>query len=253
MGIVDNSRENFGAEIETEIEEELSTRGYVIENQERAVSVIAHLKLLLGFIIAILVLDIVEWILWASELLSQSLSSFINDIFSVISSLLYIGLIIAFLRTSRRFALWLRELYQSLSEVEKVRFPIGQALWSWFIPIVFWFRPYQIINEIELKRTASEHFNGKEIKINLWWLCFLSFFWLDYVIASLIRVLYNYGLDMPYGWGMYLIPILSVFTTLAGILGLIIAVKITKNFSEYERLLKNRGASTNIIDHLVQD
>jgi len=48
MGIIKNSRENFGAEITTEIEEELPKPDSFKENQERSKSVIGSLKILIG-------------------------------------------------------------------------------------------------------------------------------------------------------------------------------------------------------------
>lgn len=103
-------------------------------------------------------------------------SDLIQGIVGIIQSVIYIISIVVFLN-------WFRRAYGNLHRVgiTHIKHKENMALWAWFIPIIWFFRPFQIMSEIwtktqeKLKVYDSSYIiqNGT-LAIGLWWALFIS-------------------------------------------------------------------------------
>lgn len=76
------------------------------------------------------------------------------------------------------FLLWFRRAYANLHRLETVEVEHADAwaIWSWFIPIFNFFRPYNIMKEIWVKTQEAYKGEGKDDSrwiVDLWWVFFL--------------------------------------------------------------------------------
>ena len=104
-----------------------------------------------------------------------SKSDLIQRILGLVQLGLYIASVIVFLN-------WFRRAYGNLHRmgIHDLKHRESMAVWAWFIPIVWFYRPVQIMNEIwtETQRKIKEFDSSYEIKsgrlfIGLWWTFFI--------------------------------------------------------------------------------
>lgn len=96
---------------------------------------------------------------------------------------LYITTIVVFLN-------WFRRAYGNLHRLKmKTRYSESMAIWSFFIPILYLFYPYQIMKEIWTKTQkaitrldASYTVNTKSYLIGFWWALFIITIFVDRLI-----------------------------------------------------------------------
>lgn len=103
---------------------------------------------------------------------------------------LYVTSIVVFLN-------WFRRAYGNLHSVgiHNIKYKESMAVWAWFIPIIWFYRPVQIMNEIWIKTQerikkldSSYVIKSGGLIIGLWWTLFiLSNFVGRYVLKSTIK------------------------------------------------------------------
>lgn len=102
-----------------------------------------------------------------------------SDIRQMIIGLLQTGLYIASIVV---FLNWFRRAYGNLHRIgiTYLKHKESMAVWSWFIPIIFLFRPVQIMNEIwtetqeKIKKYDSNYnLKSRGLIIGLWWTLFI--------------------------------------------------------------------------------
>tara|TARA_B100000508_G_C11465200_1_gene281404 strand:+ start:1561 stop:2364 length:804 start_codon:yes stop_codon:yes gene_type:complete len=96
-----------------------------------------------------------------------------NDIREQIISLVYSAVYII---SSITFIMWFRRAYFNLALRSHTTLSEGWAAGAWFVPIISWFRPYQIMKEIWTKsseliqRIEPAYKDNRNITIlNIWW------------------------------------------------------------------------------------
>jgi hypothetical protein len=135
--------------------------------------------------------DLAAHSLYQSELVTSDEIDATDARQAVIGLVQFIGLIaaIAF------FVRWFRRAYRNLPALgaETLRFRRGWAVWGWFVPILGWFRPKQIANDIwrasdpEAPPAEGGPSRWQEKPVSglfqLWWAAYLISTFLDNVAA----------------------------------------------------------------------
>jgi len=106
-----------------------------------------------------------------SEEITDSMLT-INDVRELLLSIVYL---VVFIISGITFIKWFRRAYYNLSRITSCEYSEEWASWTWFIPIINLFRPYQIMKEMDKKTIAflgSKNLNSTENNsqlIGLWW------------------------------------------------------------------------------------
>lgn len=95
------------------------------------------------------------------------------------------------------FLNWFRRAYGNLHRIgiQHMEHEENMALWTWFIPIIVWFRPVQIMNEIwketrdKIKKTSpTQNFKNLGSLLGIWWFLFvLTHFISRYITKNLFK------------------------------------------------------------------
>lgn len=100
-----------------------------------------------------------------------------------IQNIIHVGVLLSTITCCIIFLLWFKREYHNLHAINpKLKYKEAWAIWSWFIPIINLWRPYQIMKEIYIHATTTEkkeiHPEEEEIittpVIDLWWLLWLA-------------------------------------------------------------------------------
>lgn len=111
-----------------------------------------------------------------------------KQIISIIYIVFYIISVITFLN-------WFRRAYYNLNIRSRCEFSDNQALFSWFIPFINMYRPFQIMKEMWLHtseliiaKSNKKNKNGNGIIIFLWWILWIfSNFIGNYITRNLFK------------------------------------------------------------------
>lgn len=135
--------------------------------------------------------DLAAHSLYQSELVTSDEIDATDARQAVIGLVQFIGLIVAIVF----FVRWFRRAYRNLPALgaEPLRFRRGWAVWGWFVPILGWFRPKQIANDIwrasDPEAPSAEggpsRWQEKPVPglFQLWWAAYLISTFLDNVAA----------------------------------------------------------------------
>jgi len=167
------------------------------DNSKRAKTLIAVFGVLTGLTIIGLLTDYNELQilkkaqigLYVSEQEANT-SDMIQGILGLVQFGLYIASVVVFLN-------WFRRAYGNLHRVriDSLKYKESMALWAWFIPIVWFYRPVQIMNEIwteiqeKIKKVDPSYvMKSGRLIIALWWALFiLSTFIGRYLIKTAFK------------------------------------------------------------------
>ena len=136
------------------------------------------------------------------------------------------------------FIRWFRRAYYNLHQkVEHLSFSEGWAAGCWFIPIINFFLPYQIMRELHVKtekllkkKGFSEQINCKITRIGWWWALYL----IPFIARLIVLVLQHF-----YSVDGYILSVCEQLILLALTVPFtIITVKIIKDYSALESLLR---------------
>jgi hypothetical protein len=159
-----------------------------------------------------------------------------NDLREQIIAILYL---LTYITSGVLFIMWFRRAYFNLHQkVKNISFDEGWAAGAWFVPFVNLYRPFQIMKELyeETKKTILDNDSSFQIDLTtkylgLWWTLWIVNGILGQVIFRLSR-----NADT--------LPELltgTILDIIAGVLGVglgIVTLKIIKDYSEIEGLLK---------------
>ncbi|MDF1698106.1 MAG: DUF4328 domain-containing protein [Saprospiraceae bacterium] len=164
-------------------QEERRSKGAVLDNSQRAKTLILVFSILaaltaIGVISGYFELQLLERMKAGEYVTDEEIN--VNDlrqgVIGIIQTILYIGSIIVFLN-------WFRRAYANLhrSGTKGIEHKESMALWSWFIPIIVFFRPVQIMNEIWTKtQSRIQYFDTSYVVksggliIGIWWFLFIT-------------------------------------------------------------------------------
>ena len=100
-----------------------------------------------------------------------------------IQNIIHVGVLLSTITCCIIFLLWFKREYHNLHAINpKLKYKEAWAIWSWFIPVINLWRPYQIMKEIYTYATTTEkkeiHPEEEEIIttpiIDLWWLLWIA-------------------------------------------------------------------------------
>lgn len=72
------------------------------------------------------------------------------------------------------FIRWLHHLHLRLRKLEEVSWGEQQAIWSWFIPILNFYRPVQIVRRSFQAMVPAAKQGGTDAIVIFWWVCFVA-------------------------------------------------------------------------------
>jgi len=153
------------------------------DNSKRAKTVITVFWVLILFLVIGIISGYYELELLKNaqlgEFVDESTAS-ASDLRQMIIGLLQTGLTIVSIIV---FLNWFRRAYGNLHRlgITYLKHDESMAVWSWFIPIIFLFRPVQIMKEIwaETKQGIQEYNSNDSLSsggfiIGLWWALFIT-------------------------------------------------------------------------------
>ena len=89
------------------------------------------------------------------------------------------------------FIMWFRRAYKNLHTLKarNLKRSEGWAAGGWFVPVLWWFVPFQIMKEIangtsELAKKIQYHVPNMDGKIGLWWILWTLGFWGTLILNS---------------------------------------------------------------------
>jgi hypothetical protein len=146
--------------------------------------------------------------------------------------------VIAIIVSGITFILWFRRAYYNLHQKSsRLSFSEGWAAGSWFVPILCWFRPYQIMKELCVetknllsKNGFSEQPNDAEGYLGWWWALWLTTGFIGYFNLQYSRhakIVDDY----------IVITVGQMISNILTIPLAIITVKVIKDYSKVEPLL----------------
>jgi hypothetical protein len=135
-----------------------------------------------------------------------------------------------------RFIRWFRRAYNNLHLIySDLKYSEGWAAASWFVPILFFYRPYIIMKELFYKTREflinnNLHISQKEnrIQLNIWW-----FLW---VLATIIGIVdFVLGLNIIVFFDELLVSSISgIFMSLFLIPADYLTIKLIRKYSKME-------------------
>ena len=192
----------------------------------------------------IFALEIISLILYTSQFqilnqnldknnIPQSILTVANnsiDIVGIVYTIIYIISAIAFL-------MWFRRAYYNLHlKVKHLSYKESWSLWSWFVPVINLFRPYQIMIELFLhtdillsKKINNYTPSHASSLIGFWWFLWLiSSFFGNYV--------FRYSANANSSEELVTSAMLSIINSVIGISSALITIKLLKIYTKEEPL-----------------
>lgn len=159
-----------------------------------------------------------------------------NDTREQIIGILYL---IVFIVSAVTFIQWFRRAYYNLHlKVNYLSHTEGWAAGSWFVPFVNLYRPYQIMKE--LYQETNDLLTKKQLSFNQNLSTnFLGLWWSLWIISSFIgKFVFKYSQKADTIDDLTISTIASMLDNFVGIPLAIVAIKVIKNYSGVEPLLK---------------
>ncbi|MFK7773739.1 MAG: DUF4328 domain-containing protein [Saprospiraceae bacterium] len=144
------------------------------------------------------------------------------------------------------FINWMRRAYYNLHQLKgDLKHQESYAAWSWFIPFINLWYPYQIMKEIWIyTQTKSDIENiVSHSLVRLWWIA-----WIINNVASNISARFPMDTidDLLIGTQ------LSIFSDITSFLALVLAIQMIKKVSTFEQVLYHSNYEMSIEDHLIE-
>ena len=138
------------------------------------------------------------------------------------------------------FIQWFRRAYFNLhSLVPNLTYSEGWAAGSWFVPVIGFFRPYQIMVEL-YNKTIARLVERKLFENQSFDLSFVKVWWALWIIVSIIgRVVYKYISEAETLEKFIDCTVFSIVESLLYIPLSLITIKVIKVYSNFENILLN--------------
>ena len=162
---------------------------------------------------------------------TASVSDTTEQILGIVYSVVFVISGIVFIR-------WFRRAYYNLSLLNvRLSFTEGWAAGSWFVPIIYLFRPYQIMKELYTKTKLLLNTNKinlhQDFKTNI-----LGYWWVLWIISNLLsHFIFRYSLKVETLEEIMRLSVVSIISNIIGIPSAILAIKVVKDYSNVEPLL----------------
>jgi len=207
-------------------------------NQQRAKIAVIFLFIVMALDIISVISDYLEYNLLSTVVnggfISEEQASS-NDLRQMVIGVLYL---IAFLTSGILFICWFRRAYYNLHlKAQYLSYSEGWAAGAWFVPILCWFRPYQIMQEMftETDKILMQKVEGYRPKTNK---TLLIVWWVLWIISSFLgNFVLKYSFKADTVEEMAKSTIAGLILSALGVpLGLLV-IKIVKDYSSMESLL----------------
>ncbi|HZH86358.1 MAG TPA: DUF4328 domain-containing protein [Brumimicrobium sp.] len=158
-----------------------------------------------------------------------------NDLREVIIGLLYS---LAFIISGITFIMWFRRAYFNLHlKVPKLSYGEGWAAGSWFVPILNWFRPFQIMSELYIS-TQKFLINKEVMQEKVLKKSQLGVWWTLWVINNLLgSIEFQFSRRAEEIEDFIFLTDMSMISNIIGIPLAIITVKVISDYARIEPLL----------------
>lgn len=151
-------------------------------NEQRVKKVILLFNINISFYLLILIPIIWQYMIIQKFPNNHAIPVEILSVPAQIESFISIGILFSTITCCIIFLLWFKREYYNLHAINpKLKYKETWAIWSWFIPIINLWRPYQIMKEIYIHATTTkkEKTNSEEEItttpiIDLWWLLWIA-------------------------------------------------------------------------------
>lgn len=160
-----------------------------------------------------------------------------NDTREQIIGLIYIAFYIV---SGVTFILWFRRAYNNLHQVvDHLSFSEGWAAGSWFVPVISWFRPYQIMKELY---TETKDYLSKKIdeSSGLSSTIILGWWWALWIVNSILgQVIFRISTRVETIEEIQNLTVANMVNNLIGVPLALVTLKIIKDYSKAEIALYN--------------
>lgn len=158
-----------------------------------------------------------------------------NDLREQIIGLFYS---LAFLVSGITFIMWFRRAYYNLHQkVSSLSYGEGWAAGAWFVPILNWFRPFQIMAELYkhtpevlLKHNIEIQQKLQKTNLAIWWTLWLS-------SSILAQVVLQFSRNASTIHELITVTNLEMISNIIGIPLALITLKVVSNYAKMEPLL----------------
>lgn len=148
--------------------------------------------------------------------------------------------IIAYIISAVTFIMWFRRAYYNLHlRVNRLSHSEGWAAGSWFVPIVSWFRPYHIMQELFeqtilfFKRNdLTDRANFATVSLGLWWGLWIANNFLG-------QFIFRYGMKAETIDELIISTVASMVGNCIGVPLAFITIKVIKEYSSVETDFRN--------------
>ncbi len=159
-----------------------------------------------------------------------------NDLRVQIIGIIYM---IAYIISGIAFIMWFRRAYFNLHQkVLALSFSEGWAAGSWFVPIINLYRPFQIMKELYLE-THKILLNKGLIKKESLSIKPLGLWWTFWIISGILgQFIFRYSMKAETIDELTISTVASIISNIIGIPLALITIKIIKDYSKVEPLLR---------------
>ncbi len=138
------------------------------------------------------------------------------------------------------FLMWFRRAYYNLHQkINYLERPAGAAVWTWFVPIVCLYRPYQIMKELftETKKLLSAKGFADKVGYTTDW---LGWWWTLWIITAFVaNIIFRVTLRGAETIDEFMfMTITQIVSSVLEIPLALLFIKIIKDYSEVEPLLE---------------
>jgi hypothetical protein len=211
-------------------------------NQQRAKIVLTFIWLVLAFEIISLISDYFQFLLLQNAAEGKHVSlemANANDNRQQVIAIVYV---IVYIISGITFILWFRRAYFNLHiKKNNLSYTDGWAAGCWFVPILNFYKPYQIMKELYRETDnllSTKYVNDAEhLKTSTlgWW-------WALFLISGLIgRIAFNYSLHTDTVDKLIGSTVASMLSSIVSIPLALITIKVIKDYSNIEPLLFEMG------------
>jgi hypothetical protein len=158
--------------------------------------------------------------------------------------------LIAYIVSAITFIQWFRRAYYNLHiKIKNLSHNESWAAGSWFVPVITWYRPFQIMKEmyIETKKILIKYelISSSNITTNL-----LGVWWTLWVINNIVgQFVFRYSLKAENIEELITMTVASIIMNIIGIPLALITIQVIKDYANIEHLLfniKDEASNTNI-------
>ncbi|MDR1792240.1 MAG: DUF4328 domain-containing protein [Bacteroidales bacterium] len=136
------------------------------------------------------------------------------------------------------FIKWFRRAYYNLHQkIDNLSYSEGWAAGSWFVPIIHLYRPYKIMKELYVKTKEFLQSKNEEEKVS-YTTSYLGWWWALWIIDGVLsKAVYRLSKKADSVTDLLSVTTWSIISSIVGIIGAIITIKVIKDYSRVEPIL----------------